>query len=263
MVNVPNPLRRYLFRKDFFRKIRGKFHFQMRKMLKDGYQDQYRLFRDFGTINIFDVGANVGDATQTYLKLFPQATIYAFEPFPDTVAELRRKLDDHSQVHVCPVALSDQVGMSELFISNASVMNSLIQPIPSKAWGFGDTPETVMVETQTVDQICADENLDEIQIMKLDVQGGELKVLSGSKQLLSQGNIGLIYTEMLIVPLYEEQPLFHDLHSFLSKYDYSLFNLYSLRESPLGQIRWADAIFVGPKLRDRLTSKLGSGYCGW
>lgn len=54
----------------------------------DAYVDQERLLKGSPVGVVMDVGANVGDTVQHYRTLFPDATIYAFEPFPGVHRQL-------------------------------------------------------------------------------------------------------------------------------------------------------------------------------
>ena len=54
---------------------------------------------------------------------------------------------------------------------------------------------------------------------------------------------------------YENAPLFHDISSFLSKYGYSLFDIYDLYRAKNGQIRYGDALFVSESVRSGVIDK--------
>src|SRR5271166_2088437 len=51
-------------------------------------------------ITIFDVGANHGQTAQVYLAKFPNADLYCFEPFPDSVAALQCAFSDDQRIHI-------------------------------------------------------------------------------------------------------------------------------------------------------------------
>lgn len=65
------------------------------------------LFNDAKQLIIFDVGAYAGDITRTYRDIFPGATIYCFEPFPDSFKKLSRLANDKFvkcyQIAICEV----------------------------------------------------------------------------------------------------------------------------------------------------------------
>jgi hypothetical protein len=78
--------------------------------------------------------------------------------------------------------------------------------------------------------------------------------LKGASKRLANKQIKLIYSEVMFVPHYEGGCLFHDISGFLSQYNYSLFNLYNLKQARNGQIRWGNSIFVSPEIRTHIES---------
>jgi hypothetical protein len=88
------------------------------------------------------------------------------------------------------------------------------------------------------------QDINHIHLLKLDVQGAELKVLQGSTRLLARKAIGLIYAEVEFIPLYQNQPLFHDVSAWLYAYGYRCFGLYNLAYQRNGQLTYGDAIFI-------------------
>ena len=73
---------------------------------------------------IFDVGANVGYTVTKYRRLFPDAKIYAFEPFPDFFRALKRSFSKDNNTTLSELALSDHSGQAVLFSNNNRDTNS-------------------------------------------------------------------------------------------------------------------------------------------
>lgn len=218
---------------------------------EDPFLVQKSVFNDSKQLIIFDVGAYVGDITAAYRDIFPQATIYCFEPFPDSFKKLSR-LADGKSIKCYQRALCEINGKAKLQVNSDPSCNSL-SPRPktgaryysNKAQNIGQ----VEVETQTLDTFCSRENISEIDILKLDVEGAEIKVLQGASGKLGKKQIKLIYTEIVFVPHYEGGCLFCEVSDLLDKYGYTLFNLYNLKRARNGQLRWGNAIFAGPEIR--------------
>ena len=112
----------------------------------------------------------------------------------------------------------------------------------------------IEVETQTLDTFCETEGVNNIDILKLDVEGAELNVLKGASRKLTKKEIKLIFTEVMFVAHYEGGCFFHEVSDFLSRYDYKLFNLYNLKRATDGQLRWGNAIFLNPQMQARIES---------
>jgi FkbM family methyltransferase len=215
----------------------------------DPFLHQQRLLAHGPVEVVFDLGARVGKTVARYRKLFPSAHIFCFEPFDDSYAVLTRTHQDASRVKPQKLAVSDTCGTQAFHCSDQSDMNSLL-PLSSNA-GLLTTASAnrvITVETVTLDTFCAQHRLDRIQILKMDIQGAELKALRGAAGLLERQAIDLVYTEMNFGHLYEGQGTFHDVSRLLGIYSYNLYGLYNIAYSRNGPIGWADAIFISPQL---------------
>lgn len=217
---------------------------------RDYFSEQKRL-SDFegGKKVIFDIGAHEGDVTAIYRSLIPEAMIYSFEPSPETAAVLEKRFAGDGSVHPMPVAISDKCGTRHFFSYNSNANNSLLEASPDAEsfvpGGLFDKRQEHEVETLTIDSICETNGIENISILKMDIQGGELDALKGARRMLQEGRIGLIYSEVCFVRFYENQPLFHHLCCHLEDYGYAFYDLYSPIHRQ-GKILWADAIFLGP-----------------
>ena len=194
---------------------------------------------------IFDLGANRGNVVEQYLSYFPSAIIHAFEPFPDSYNILNERYANNPKVFCLPKAVSSDNAIKEFFVNKNVDTNSLLKP---KVTGLSSDNQvsnvaTIKVESIILDDYCARENIDHIDILKMDIQGGEYDALKGLKNLLSEKRISLIYSEVYFVEQYERQPLFHDISKLLFQYGYQLQDIYN----PIygqGCIAWADVIFT-------------------
>jgi FkbM family methyltransferase len=184
--------------------------------------------------------------------LFPEATIYSFEPFPESFQKLRRRFEGNSLVKPIQFAVANKVGKKKFYVNQNSATSSLLPTTDSAEYWVDPNAikniTTVDVAVTTIDDFCKQESIDEIQILKLDIQGGELMALQGATEKLRQGSILLIYTELLFVPIYEGGALFYEMCDLLSGYGYTLFNMYNFYHARSGHIKWGDAIFVSPRL---------------
>ena len=196
--------------------------------------DQRSTIPDAKTI--FDVGANVGQTATTYRKLFPSADIWSFEPFPSTYEVLCHSLSD-SRFHPVPVALSDQTGDATLNIGAASITNSLLRRDSS-------TGKTIRIRTDTVDRFCAENGLEGIDILKVDVEGAESRVFNGAWEMFSRGAIRSVFVEVYFDPVYQGMPLMWDLHAQLTGFDFYLHGLYSLFRGSNGRLSFGNALYL-------------------
>src|SRR5581483_1073902 len=212
----------------------------------DAGRDQQQLLADAPVRVIVDAGANVGDSVAIYRSLFPDAFIHAFEPYPDVYRQLaaRWAADPHVRVH--QAAVTDVTATKRFYVNKEHVTNSLL-PLRkgAESWagaGAASADAGLEVPTTSLDDFCARERIDRIDLLKLDIQGGEGMAIAGASRLLSQKAVRLVYTEVLFAPLYDGQASFCDLATALVRYGYQLFGLYHLAHRPEG-LGWADAVF--------------------
>lgn len=212
---------------------------------KDAFAMQRELTKPRPVRTIFDVGANRGDISHLYHDVFPEAEIHAFEPFPQTYGVLEENFSGATFMHCVPKALSNTEGVRQLYVNKNVDTNSLLKPT---RMGLSSDSQVenlsrIDIQTTTLDIYCAQNGIERIDILKMDVQGGELDILKGAQRLLEQNKIGLIYTETYFLEQYEGHPLFHEISGLLHKYGFYLQDIYS----PIygkGCLAWADVIFV-------------------
>ena len=190
-MKIINFLNKYILRRDFYYKVKEKLSLFYRNNFKDPFHDQKKLLSNTNNITIFDVGSHFGDTVKKYRFTFPKSKIFAFEPTPKSYKKLIKKFKNDDNVIVSSSGLSNKKSMTTLYLSDSENLNSFKKP-NQRAWGF-DKKETILVQTDTLDNICAINNINSIDILKIDVQGNELEVLHGGCSLLSDYKIGLIF----------------------------------------------------------------------
>jgi FkbM family methyltransferase len=180
---------------------------------------------------IFDVGAHVGQSALAFADAFPVATVYSFEPAIDSFVRLADIAKDHHRIRAINSALGDYIGEAPFYINKFSQTNSILPTIASTQ-EFLVVPDQmnlqsiIHVNVMTLDRFCVDQRITKIDLLKIDTQGYELKVLEGGREFLRQNIIPLIYIEVCFVPYYENQPLFPEVYNYLYALGYRLVGLY-------------------------------------
>ena len=212
-----------------------------------------RLFDGRPPTTNFDVGAAVGRLSAAYLALFPAATLHAFEPHPESFAHLTQRLGADPRVRLENVAVADRTGTLAFQVNRLPYTSSLLaRPSAARRYYPGrDGPQQrIDVPVVTLDDYCRRHGIPRIDIVKLDIQGGEMAALRGMEGLLRESRVDAIFTETFFVPHYEGAPLLHDLWAHLQARGYGLFTLFPTREGRNGQLRLGDAIFISAALRE-------------
>ena len=213
----------------------------------DALVDQRRLLQDHPVRVVVDVGANLGDTVRQYRAEFPGATIHAFEPFPAVCRQLVERFADDARIRVHESAVTDTAGTRRFYVNEVHYGNSLFPIHPQSADWTGTAAskrpdQTIDVQAVTLDEFCSAEGLGEVDLLKVDIQGGEALALEGAARLLGRRAVRIVYLEVLFAPLYDGQAYFCDVARVLDRHGYHLFGLYNLVHGPDG-LGWADAIF--------------------
>ena len=224
---------------------------------KDPFICQKHLLSGIEVHTVFDVGAYHGDVSRSYLGLFEHAQVWAFEPYPESFRTLANNFKNEPRVSPVNAALDSAPADRPFYVySNARASSfsrlseySLQSPLdPSKC-----ILETITnIAANTVDAFCKDNDIETIDVLKIDVQGAELEVLKGANHMLQRGMIRLIYTELQYQKLYEQACLYFQVAEFLARQGFRLFGLYDNVTGHDGLLRHCDGIFISESVFNRL-----------
>ncbi len=214
--------------------------------LGDHYADMQKLLQGRTITGLMDAGASDGRVTRKFLKAFPDASAYLFEPHPT----YREKLKDYAKAdkRINPqfVALSDTKGELTLNLNQQTGMTSIFETNKLSAELFPEgesNQQPTTVPVTTIDSWREQNGNPPFEIMKFDLQAAELKALHGASRTLTESTL-IIYTEVFFNPLYEDGALFSQIDLLLREYGFSLFNIYKPKASKQGMLLWANAVYV-------------------
>jgi len=198
-----------------------------------------------GVKTILDIGANTGQAADTFRKIFPEAKIYSFEPLPDCYQELMDNFKDVPLFEAFNIALGDSVGEIVFNRNEYSPSSSLLPLADTHKINFPFAYEEVpqKVEIKRLDDMAAELEICTPMLIKIDVQGFEDKVIDGGLSVISKADVIII--EMSVEVLYEGQILFDGLYTKLKSMGFTYHGNYEQLCSPEdGRVLQMDSIFV-------------------
>ena len=213
-------------------------------------------------VKVVDIGANPIDSEPPYAGMLRAglAEVVGFEPNPAALAVLESRKGPLERYF--PHAVGDGA-RHVLHLCQAPGMTSLLEPDPAVLALFHGFPEwgrvlgTEAVDTVRLDDVPETAGAD---LLKLDIQGAELMVLRHAGARLRDAVV--IQAEVEFLPLYKGQPLFSEMELFLRGHGFVLHRFFptvSRAVQPmmvngdpyagLGQLVWADAVFIRDLLR--------------
>jgi FkbM family methyltransferase len=145
---------------------------------------------------IFDVGCFIDphgtDFTQLALDRWQDAKIHGFDPI--NFKEYETKYENACGVILHKIALDDNDCKKEIvYIENLKGLTSMYER------EFFSHPQLIKrkvnIHCNTLDNICEKYSIDHIDVLKIDTEGCEMRVLSGATKMLSNGCVDYIQVE--------------------------------------------------------------------
>jgi len=137
----------------------------------------YKKFINEGDL-CFDIGANIGERTETFLQL--GAKVITVEPQPQCMKILKQKFSNSGNVEFVEAAISSEKGINEMFICEVNECSSISKEfINFYSTNFNKLKwnSSIMVTTITLDELI--KVYDVPLYCKIDVEGFEQKVFEG------------------------------------------------------------------------------------
>jgi len=164
---------------------------------------------------LLDAGANKGNYAKDALAIGARRLqVHCFEPSPSTYKQLVANLGGHPQVNIARHGLSDQTAQLQLFSHLGGSAEASLTKRDLSPWGI-DQNIVETVEFRRLDDYCAEQKVSRIDLLKLDVEGQEMKALQGASQMIAEKRIRFIQFEFG-APDIEPRTFFRDLFQFLN-----------------------------------------------
>lgn len=158
---------------------------------------------------VLDIGASpLEPAVYHPLRDMNGCEVWGVEPNP--VQHARLVKDARPNEHYLPYAMGDG-STAELRIARAAGNTSLLEPnrdLSASLGRFGRSMDTLKTETLETKRLDDVDELPGFDLLKIDIQGGELAVFENGRDKLSSALA--VISEVAAVPLYKDQPLLDD-----------------------------------------------------
>jgi FkbM family methyltransferase len=191
---------------------------------------------------IFDVGANVGQSALSFAHDFPEATIYAFEPFTSIFARLQANVAGEARIVPRHAALgSAATRMQVAFDGDSSSQTNRITPIVHDA--HAERSQTEQIDVETLDEFCRARSIERVDILKTDTEGHDVDVLRGAERMLKLGRIQIVVTEAGFMDDQHHSP-FSASYELLRSHGFQIAGIYETTYLPDGRCDYCNVVYV-------------------
>ncbi len=203
-----------------------------------------------------DIGAR-GGIPKAWKPLSKYLKVIGFEPDKKEYIRLSDLDNQKYCVKYLNTALSDSKETVKFHIPKYAWLSSMYYPNKTlldkfaKNWGEGLT--TIELEADTLDNQFKENQINDVDFIKLDTQGTELLVLKGAVGILANSVIG-VESEVEFVDVYTNQHLFCDVDLFIRKYRFHLMEIMKSKywKRPIdnrfvksrGQLMYGDVLYL-------------------
>ncbi len=171
---------------------------------------------------VLEAGAHIGEDTIKMSSLWPHGTIYAFEPLASSVATINRRIEGIKNIIFFPIALNNFTGYVNLYFCPTNAGASSLNTPNAKFqadWPYEE--RAFRVECITLDDWTIRNNIQKIDLMWLDMEGSELRVLKSIKSKILD-TVSAIVIEVNFKPYWIEGSSYDEVASWMEEHDFQL-----------------------------------------
>lgn len=195
---------------------------------------------------VFDVGANHGEWSAAAAASLPEAQIHAFEVVPATARHLIEVAARLPAVRANTVGLAETDAVLRVNTSTASDKVSSLLPVHHMPLPFLGAAVWDEIEVDVIrgDRYCLEQGINSIDILKIDVEGAENRVIAGFGALVEEGRVGLIQFEYGLANIHSHYLLI-DYYAHLGRCGYRIGKLMASHVA-FKDYAMTDEDFLGP-----------------
>lgn len=182
---------------------------------------------------VFDVGANTGIWTKALMMHSDSLIdrIFLFEPLPGNFKKLTDRKSkgffypNENKLNLFNIGISSEIAQLEINHESESSTYASLEVLETLL-GPRSVPlnEKTLIKCTTIDSFCKEKNINQIDFLKVDVEGHEYSVLKGAKSMIENHQIKNIIFEFGTHQLFINNQ-FKVFWDFFQKYNYKLYRL--------------------------------------
>ena len=176
--------------------------------------------KNFSPNYIVDVGCGYGEWTKKLLNLFPMSNFYLYDADKNNFEKLDLLKKKNKNIHFKICLLSDDNKTYKFY--NMGYGSSIFEEQTTHNRNIEEISSTTLSQ-ELPDELKNHNN----NLIKLDVQGSELKVLNGLKDIINSFEV--IILEVSIHNYNKDSPLFDKVMNYMSEKNYRLYDLFDLK----------------------------------
>ncbi len=186
--------------------------------------------------SIVDIGASDGRWTLPMREIYPGVDILMIDPLEQNAEVLSRLEAGDDHIKFVKTIVGDKNSTARFMCHGH--LSSLYGN--TRGEPFGTVIES---EMRTLDDIIEQTGFPKPGIIKMDIQGAELSVLTGAPDAVARADF--IQLEFALLPYQKDIPLLDEIVVFLSGRGYRLFDIYGIHGRPLdGMPAQGECLFV-------------------
>ncbi len=205
--------------------------FQMEPLL------QHLVDKKFSPQVVLDVGAAKGYWSELASYFFPAARFYLLEPLKPNQVRLKELSEKKPAIKYLHCAAGDKAGEQVINVTTDLDGSSLL------SFNRERQPQDEVVKIVTIDSLLAEKKIEPPQLVKMDVQGYELRALEGGKRLFDTAEVFIM--EVSLFEFMPGCPLLHEVVDYMARRNFVVFDIAGFLRRPyendLGQV---DLVFV-------------------
>tara|TARA_A100001388_G_C28757626_1_gene495871 strand:+ start:1312 stop:2010 length:699 start_codon:yes stop_codon:yes gene_type:complete len=180
---------------------------------------------------IVDVG--VADGTPEIYEIFPESKFLLVEPLDYFQKSINKIIKTYDATHI-KVAAGSSSGIKKFMISENKHSNSSFYS------GKLDRKE-VSVKVDTLDNIVDGYSIDDLSILKIDVEGAELDVLKGGNESIKR--FDFIILELTFTGFLNNASKPAEIINHMSKNNFEMIDIFNLRNNHENDLSQGDFLF--------------------